>query len=374
MKKILLSVLLAGAFLCNAGYLRIGASAPEFAKAPWLKGKSISIAAAKGKKMVAVLFWKPDHASALGIRTFSTVAHKHPKGSVEFAAVGEGQINLIAKFPLIAQLGNIPLLIDSESRNVKLFLRKENRLPMAVLIGKDGKLLWRGNPGRLAFMISSIEKGKYDARKVIGDDDFNAVFTGMIAKSDFKGALALLEKEFSRPGVNPREIVSLQVGILYRRLNSPEKAVEAIHKAQKRFPRDAGFYEMELKMLELGHMEKKLGEFYFRLVSIFKNQPDVLLRFVTYEMNRPFGSMNPANIYTVARAAANASSYRSKRERGKALLFYAQSLYCLGREDLAAKTAERSLKYLKGEREYKQAEEMAKFYRKLVRFSPQITE
>lgn len=97
------------------------------------------------------------------------------------------------------------------------------------------------------------------------------------------------------------------------------------------------------------------------------------MKFVTYEMNRPFSKMNPANIYTVARAAANAGKYRNKRERGKAMLYYAQSLYCLGRVDIAAQVAEGALKYLKGQKEYTQAREMSAFYRKVVEFSPRIT-
>jgi tetratricopeptide (TPR) repeat protein len=243
---------------------------------------------------------------------------------------------------------------------------------MTVLIGKDGKLLWRGNPGRLPQIILDVEKKKYDQKKVIGDDDFNAFFTGMIVKSNYKGALALLEKELDRPGVNPKEIVSLQVGIHYRRLNSAENALGALHRAQKRFPLDPAYYEMELKLLELGHLEKKMDEFYFRLTNVFKNHPRVLLKFVAAELNRSFGQMNPAHIYTVARAAANAGKYSSKREKGRAVLYYAQSLYCLGRADLALQAAEESLKYLKGEKEYKRAEEVRNFYRKLADFSPKI--
>ena len=196
----------------------------------------------------------------------------------------------------------------------------------------------------------------------------------MVTKSDFKGALALLEKELDRPGTDPREIVALQVGIHFRRLNSAENAVKAIHRAQKKFPGRPEFYEMELKMLELGHLEKNVGEFYYRLTSIFKNQPRVLLKFVTFELNKPFDKMNPANVYTVARAAANAASYQSKREKGRAMLFYAQSLYCIGRVDLASSVVEKSLKHLKGEKEYKQARDLAAYYRKLLNFSKTIKE
>ena len=372
MKKLSLGLFLAAAAVMGSGFLKIGSPAPEFGKGVWTKGKKVSLASFKGKQMVAILFWQPEHSSVLAMQSFSRFAHQVRREPVACVAVAEGSLQNIVKFPLVRQLGTIPLLVDNNKSNFNLFLRAENRLPAAVLIGKDGKLLWRGNPSRIPFMVNAVEKGKYDQKKVIGDDDFNAAFTGMIVKNNYKGALALLEKELTRPGVNPREIVSLQVGIYYRRLNSVKDAVAAIHRAQKRYPLDPGFYEMELKMLELGHMENKLGEFYFRLTSIFKDHPRILLKFVTGELNRPFAKMNPENIYTVARAAANAGKYSSKREKGRAMLYYAQSLYCLSRVDLALQIAEESLKYLKGEKEYKQAVEISGYYRKLAAFSPKI--
>ena len=375
MKKCFLLLFCAALCCLGCGFLKIGSAAPEFSNGIWVKGKSFSLASVKGRKMAVILFWKPDHAGALGMQNFSRLAHqRHLTDKIAFAAVAQGTLKSVGNFPLIRQLGNIPLLIDTENKNIPLFLRKENRLPMAVIVGKDGKLLWRGNPGRIAVMLNTIEKGKYDQKKVTGDDEFNAVFTGMIAKSDFKGALALIDKELDRPGINASELVSLQVGIHYRRLNSAENAVKAIYAAQKKFPGRPEFYEMELKMLELGHMEKRVPEFYHRLTAIFKNQPNVLLKFVAFELNKPFDKLNPASVYTVARAAANAGAYKNKLEKGRAMLYYAQSLYCIGRVDLACKVVEKSLKYLKGEKEYKQARDLGGYYRKLVDFSSKIKE
>ena len=375
MKSFSLLLGCAAVIFLGCGFLKIGAPAPEFAKGHWNGGKSFSLASVKGRKMAAILFWKTDHFGARSLQSFSRLAHQRTLAAkVAFIAVAEGALKTVKGFPLLHQLGQVPLLIDVDKKNIPLFLRSENRLPMAVIIGKDGKLLWRGSPGRVGFMLNAIEKGKYDPVKVTADDDFNAVFTGMIAKSDFKGALALLDKEFDRPGTNPTELLSLQVGIHYRRLNSAEKAVEAIHRAQKKFPGRAEFYEMELKMLELGHLEKRVGEFYYRLTSIFKNQPQVLIKFVMFELNKPFDKMNPASVYTVARAAANAGAYKDKREKGRAMLYYAQTLYCIGRVDLACKVVEKALKYLKGEKEYKQAKDLLGYYRKLVEFSSKIKE
>ena len=56
------------------------------------------------------------------------------------------------------------------------------------------------------------------------------------------------------------------------------------------------------------------------------------------------------------------------------MLYYAQSLYCIGRVDLACKVVEKSLKFLKGEKEYKQAKDLLGYYKKLVDFSSKIKE
>ena len=98
----------------------------------------------------------------------------------------------------------------------------------------------------------------------------------------------------------------------------------------------------------------------------------MLLNFVRHEMNRPVEQMIPRNVYITARAAANAEKFQSEREKGRALIFYAQSLYCLGRVDLALPVAEQAVKLLKGTSEYPQAQGVAGFYRKLVEFLPRI--
>ena len=150
MKNLCLLFLFAAALSLGAGYLKIGAPVPEFGKGVWAKNKKCSIAAAvKGEKMTAVLFWKPEHASAVAMQAFSRFGHRSQNKNIAFAAVADGKLQHILKFPLINQLGAIPLLIDTDKVNFKRFLRPENRLPIAILIGKDGKLLWRGTPARL---------------------------------------------------------------------------------------------------------------------------------------------------------------------------------------------------------------------------------
>lgn len=354
------------------GFLKIGDSAPELAKGHWAGSAPVKLAEYKGKKMVALLFWAPESSSARAVQHFAGTAYRLRKTPVAFVAVGKGSADQVMKFPLFRQFGGIPVLADPDGRNQAIFLRGENRLPQAALIGKDGKLLWRGNPGRLAAMVVAVEKDKYDRKRVRYEDDFSAAFSGFVVKNDFKGALAYLDRELGNPLADPLEIVALQVGIHYRRLNSIDGALGAVHKAQERFPGQPPYYEMELKLLELGHREDLMEEFYLRLTGIFRGQPKVLLNFVRHEMNRPVEQMIPRNVYIVARAAANAEKFQDDREKGRALIFYAQSLYCLGRVDLALPVAEQAVKLLKGTSEYPQAQGVAGFYRKLVEFLPRI--
>ena len=374
MRKLFPLLFLAVAPVLGGGFLGIGESAPELSKGHWAGSAPVKLAEYKGKKMVALLFWAPESSSARAIQHFAGTAYRLRKMPVAFVSVGKGSADQVMKFPLFRQFGGIPVLADPDGRNQALFLRRENRLPQALLIGKDGKLLWRGAPARLAAVVNAVEKNKYDQKRVRYEDDFSAAFAGFVVKNDFKGALAFLEKELSNPLADPLEIVALQVGIHYRRLNSVEGALTAVHKAQERFPGQAPYYEMELKLLELGHREDLMEEFYLRLTKIFRKQPGVLLNFVRHEMNRPVEQMIPRNVYITARAAANAEKFQNDREKGRALIFYAQSLYCLGRVDLALPVAERAVKLLKGTSEYPQAQGVAGFYRKLVEFLPRIKE
>ena len=374
MRKLVPLLFLAVVPVLCGGFLKIGERVPELVKGHWAGSAPVKLAEYKGKKMVALLFWAPESSSARAIQHFAGTAYRLRKMPVAFVSVGRGGADQVMKFPLFRQFGGIPVLADPDGRNQALFLRRETRLPQALLIGKDGKLLWRGAPARLAAVVNAVEKDKYDQKRVRYEDDFSAAFSSFVVKNDFKGALAFLEKELSDPLADPLEIVALQVGIHYRRLNSVEGALTAVHKAQERFPGQAPYYEMELKLLELGHREDLMEEFYLRLTKIFRKQPGVLLNFVRHEMNRPVEQMIPRNVYITARAAANAEKFRDDREKGRALIFYAQSLYCLGRVDLALPVAERAVNLLKGTSEYPQAQGVTGVYRKLVEFLPRIKE
>ena len=287
MRKLFPLLFLFAAFALGCGFLGIGESASELAKGNWAGSAPVRLAEYKGKKMAALLFWAPESSGARAIQHFAGAAYRLRKMPIAFVAVGKGSADQLMKFPLFRQFGGIPVLADPDGRNQALFLRSENRLPQAVLIGKDGKLLWRGAPARLAAVVVAVEKGKYDQKRVRYEDDFNAALAGFMTKNDFKGALAYLDRELGNPLADPLEIVALQVGIHYRRLNSVEGALAAVHKAQERFPGQAPYYEMELKLLELGRREDLMEEFYLRLTKIFRKQPGVLLNFVRHEMNRP---------------------------------------------------------------------------------------
>jgi hypothetical protein len=104
MKKLFLLCAVLLAAMPGFGFLKIGAPAPDFAPGHWYRGKGFSLASVRGKKMTVILFWKPDHAGALGIQTFSKIAHQQRFRNVAFAAVAQGTLKAVANFPLNRQL------------------------------------------------------------------------------------------------------------------------------------------------------------------------------------------------------------------------------------------------------------------------------
>ena len=112
MKKLCVLLFLALAAVMGTGFLKIGSPAPEFGKGVWTKGRKVTLASFKGKQMVAILFWKPEHSSALAMQAFSRFAHQVQRDPVACVAVAEGTLQNIVKFPLVRQLGTIPLMVE----------------------------------------------------------------------------------------------------------------------------------------------------------------------------------------------------------------------------------------------------------------------
>ena len=373
MKKFLMSVLCAATLTAFAKdgkvapdkprMLETGDLVPELAGA-WSKGKPVKLLEQRGKNAVVLYFWAVNQAALEDIPRFAATVRKYAGKPVVFVGVGCDRVDKVTGFFRVRELP-IPTLIDDKFVTNALFLRLKYRLPAAAIVDKQGRIVWRGNPNAVPFVLDKVLNGTFDLKEHIRREKFAEQVQAALRKSHFEEAVALIDAELKLHPGNV-ELVSTKATILARALKQPELALKAMDEALKTSPREVAFHEIKMKLLFTMRDEAGLKRFYAELCRTFADAPQILMRFAGVEMGRPVVDNRPEFYRMLMTAARNSKNFRNDRERGIVELGYSRMLAMCGRPELAAKSAKRAVELLKNAPEQKEAEAMLAFYRRIA--------
>ena len=365
------------AFLCAATLAALGAEVPERAArmletgetppelaGAWSKGAPVKLAEQRGKNAVVLYFWAVNQATLQDMPRFAAIARKYRGKPVTFVGVGCDRADKVAGFFRVREL-EMPVLVDDRFAVRGTFLHPEDRLPVAAIVDKEGRLVWRGSPNAVPAVLDKVLDGTFDLKEHIRREKFADKVKAALRKSHYEEAVALIDGELEIHPANV-ELVSLKASILARALKQPELALKAMDEALKTSPREIAFHEIKMKLLYSMHDEAGLVRFYADLCRIFADDPIVLVRFAGVEMGRPVVDNRPEFYRMLMTAARNSRNFKDDRERGIVELGYSRMLLTCGRPDLAVESAERAAELLKDAPERKEAETMLAFYRRVA--------
>ncbi len=158
MKKLvsLSIIILILAFFSLSYSQEIGANAPDYSARDY-NGNNISLSSLRGK-VVLLKFW----AAWCGpcIRSLPATWEKHKKYSSQgFTVVMVGLGGQESDSAALSQRGyNFPILIDGKANGRPAGYQFDG-IPFEVLIGKDGKILWKGHWGLTNQMVENALSG-----------------------------------------------------------------------------------------------------------------------------------------------------------------------------------------------------------------------
>ena len=343
--------------------LETGETVPELSGA-WSKGKPVKFAEQRGKNAVVLYFWAVNQAALEDMPRFAALVRKYAGKPVVFVGVGCDRVDKVAGFFRARELP-IPTLVDDKFVTNALFLRLKYRLPAAAIVDKQGRLVWRGSPNVVPFVLDKVLNGTFDLKEHIRREKFADRVQSALKKSHYEEAVALIDAELKLHPGNV-ELVSTKATILARALKQPALAVKAMDDALKTSPREVAFHEIKMKLLFSMHDEAGLKRFYTELCRTFADAPPILMRFADVEMARPVVDNRPELYRMLMTAAHDCKKFRNDRERGIVELGYSRMLATCGRPELAVKSAKRALELLKNTPEEKEAEAMLAFYRRVA--------
>ena len=348
-----------------------GELVPELAGA-WSKGGPVRIAEQKGKKVTVLYFWAVNQPSLEDMPRMGEVAKSFANQPVTFVGIGCDAVNKVAEFFRAKELP-MPILVDDKLSNLCRFLRPTDRLPLAVIVDREGRLVWRGATPALPPILREVVDGKFDLKEHIRREAFAEKVRTALGKSHYEEALKLIDGELKNYPGNV-ELISLKANIWTRGLQKPREAVKAVEEGLKAAPREVALYELKIKLLRITRDYAALAKFYDDAIRVFADDPRPLLRFAEMEMQQPLRDNRPELYCKLFKAARASKGLKDDRERGIVELAHARMLFFCGRPELAFAGAKRAALLLKDTPRYDEARTMAEFYRRAANVAKQLRE
>ncbi len=351
------------------GAIPTGGEAPRLEAEKWLSGKAVELDSIRGKEVAVLLFWNGTMPGGAALRSFMASA-VHFKGKpARFIALSCD--NAVRTAAILGKtVPPFPVAVVKPAV-AEQFLRPQDRIPAVVVIGFDGKLLWRGTPGATTPVVNAILNGKFDLKESIRKESVAMELGDLLRNKKYEECIVILDRELARDHGNP-ELVSMKCAILLKKLNAPDRAMKAAADALASDPKGGMLYELAANLaVECKQPEKLLG-IYQKMV---KNLPDdgaLLMKFCNYEMSRGMESMRPDCVVLLAQAAVKAPEKDPKR-KGVCLLDYSRAMYVCGRPDLSLAAAKKALPLLKGSKEWEAGKRYMLFYHQLIQVGKTLT-
>ncbi len=276
---------LTAAVLCaltqlTAYSLELGADAGTLKLSP-LSGGKLSAPAMEGGKRdsVTVLYFWTLHCRpcTAGIPFFNALAEKFKGQGAEFASVLCDMEKNARKSAKICNTAATPLYADETAEITRRFMRVQDKVPFAAIIGRDNVLLWRGRPDAAAPVLEKILNGTYDLASAADRDRFDSALTAELLVKNYPGAEKLLSGRLKK---HPEEIglILLRAKITAFELKQEQKALGQLGAALAANPQNYALYEAELAILSRNGSKniRQMQEVYRRAGEKLKNTGTLL--------------------------------------------------------------------------------------------------
>ncbi len=360
MRSICLAVAVLATVFAASGKINIGEKITAFPSPVWLDGKGRSMTDFLQEKKFAVLyFWQADQHSLSDFPRISGIAEKF-RAQVAFAGIAPGSVEKLKRFPGAVRLG-FPVNADENGTVTEKWEVKSSRMPLAWIVDKNGTLLWQGRSFQLPGVLNLCLDGKFDLMEEIRKDRFAQAVNSAVKAGEIEKAVSLLHQEWLK---NPAgmELLEAQMALLTRRLKRVDDAFALVHNAQQKNPGDHRFYEMEYKLLADPAQEKRLPEFFQRVMREFPRKPEVLMAFAAAEMGRPAETLNMPLVLKLADAGWRSQAFKDDVAKGRYAIEYAKIVHAAGRVDLACKLSQTAYKLFEKEHKMQQGAKKAVLY------------
>lgn len=348
--------------------LKPGDKAQELEIQKWVKGDPDMLAAMEGKSIVVLDFWAtwlPICKETVPI--LCEIQNKYSADGVQIIGISTEDEPLVTKFVNERKFISYRIAVDDAKKTYKKYMGPDPGIPAVFVIGKDGKVLWKGHPMGLESVLDKVVHGKFDINvqkkiTMLHDDLKGAMEkdnTGLVSNL----ADEILEKD-------PSDDIALRCKLyVFESQNRPADAIGYLNGLEKKLPGHFPFYTVELGILDrTGASAEEKRKVYARAINEFKDDPENLASLsmlISDGMSFGTGSARLA-LDAALRAFEILPKDASMRRRGICLNALARAYYSAGALEKAVQIQEDAVSSLSGYDDAMQAATNLKFYQEAL--------
>lgn len=371
MKKILILLVISTIIVSKlaAAVATTGDMAPNIPSPIWMDGKVYRIAEYKGKKFVVVFLWAPDQRALAEFQQMNRIARMPANADTAFLSVANCDLETLKKFPGAAKL-TFPVCADHNRATAKLYMRSFDRLPLAVVIGKEGRIYWRGSIRQVPAVLKLIRENKFDLPERIRTEKFTLDVSDAIKNKQFDKANKLIYAEWERFPAN-LELLSMYLLISGRHLKRFDDGFKVIAEAGKKLPGNPEVGVLEFQHICSAGLFNRLDEFSKRMIAVHGSNPDTMTKFASLFIKLPAKELQPRQINAFLSAGWRNGKFKNDAEKANYAINYAKLMHSFGRTDIACKLAIFAEQKLNGKAKASAAEAVT-YYKKIIAESSKL--
>ena len=357
-KNLFVALLALGA-IGKLAALNLGETAPEFTDYKMVKGEMPDFKAISATKPLVVLFWNISYAGNQELNQLIEIAKKFA-GKAEFIAVSCDSEESVRSFFRLNEIP-CPVVSDTNLKNTAKYLQQNEHIPVTLVIGKDGQLIWRGKLANIAPVLHDINAGTYDVEGAIRREKFFFELHQAMAAKDFEKALTLVNAEMEK-SPDDLQLFIFKLNLLENKLNRQSQVNSEIEAALQKKPDNPQLHELRILNLRLHGTKEQLLAAFDDIIKVFNGNFAVLKHFIFNEMKQSPGKMSPDALLKLGRAISGMEKYANDKERASGMIIYAQILDFCAAPELARQEVEKAKKFFTDPADITRADALIQHY------------
>ena len=332
-------------FFCCVSYaLDMGDSAPELKILKWVRGGPVVLypknaETDKERNVYVIFFWATWNSSSLRLLDFVEKEEKlYGDDGVVFLGISKENISRVNNFLDKISDVNFSLGIDDKAYTYDKYMLGTRGTPMFFIIGKNGKLVWKGSPFEVDSVLSRVISGTFN---IVDQVKIEKLRENIIKSSHVLDNMNKVKAALNTLKIDPTDETAINIVVdNYIRKKQVDKAVGLVKNAREKAKGNIfllrNLYYIELSIIRgtgAGNAKSVLVDLTKSFYDLFYNRPVFLSEFAVMILeNAPFEIWPLLNLLKMTERAVKLEKKRNgvSEKLGVNLQTLARVYYYLG--------------------------------------------